>query len=368
MKVLFVNSVCGIRSTGRIVTDLADDFIEKGHECMMAYGRESVPEKYRSVSYRIGTQTDVKINALKARILDNEGFNAKKQTEKFIEWANNYNPDMLWLHNLHGYYINIEILFEWIKSRPDMQVRWTLHDCWPFTGHCAHFSYAKCDSWKTKCNNCSLTGEYPKSFFKDNSCGNFYRKKKAFCGVKDMTLITPSFWLADLVKESFLKDYSVEVKHNTINKSVFKPTSGDFRKDYNIMDKKIVLGVASAWSERKGINDFVKLSQILDGSYKVVLVGVDDTIRKKLPSEIVCVPSTNSARELAEIYTTANVFVNLTYEDNYPMVNLEAQACGTPCVTYRTGGSAESVPTQNVIEQGDINCLVRKIQQICMVK
>ena len=366
MKVLFINSVCGIRSTGRIVTDLADDFIKQGHECMVAYGRESVPEKYKKIAYRIGTNFDVKINALKARFFDNEGFNAKKQTKNFIEWANSYSPDVLWIHNLHGYYINIELLFDWIKSRPDMQVRWTLHDCWSFTGHCAHFSYVHCDSWKNACEHCCQSCEYPKSFFKDNSKENYYRKKKAFCGASKMTLVTPSYWLSDIVKHSFLKDYLIEVQHNTIDKSVFKPTTGTFRRDYNLINKKIVLGVASAWGKKKGLNDFVKLSECLGDSYAVVLVGIDEKIKKNMPEKVICLPSTNSTTDLAEIYTSADVFVNLTYEDNYPTVNLEAQACGTPCLTYRTGGSVESVPSENVVEQGDLAAMVAKIQSLCM--
>lgn len=366
MKVLFINSVCGIRSTGRIVTESAEELIKQGHECRIAYGREAVPEKYKKISYRISTDSDVKINGVRARFLDNEGFNAKAQTEKFIEWANNYNPDLLWLHNLHGYYINIELLFDWIKSRPDMKVFWTLHDCWSFTGHCAHFSFVKCDLWKTDCSNCIQHREYPKSILKRNSKENFRRKKEAFRGVKNMTLITPSFWLADLVKQSFLKDYQIEVRHNTIDKSVFKPTSGTFRTDYGLTDKKIVLGVASAWGEKKGLNDFVKLADILDSSYTIVLVGVDDKTKSRLPECICCVPPTDSASALAEIYTSADVFVNLTYEDNYPTVNLEAQSCGTECLTYRTGGSVENVPPENVVDQGDLAAMVKKIQSICL--
>lgn len=365
MKVLLINSVCGIRSTGRIVTDLAEQYMAKGHECKIAYGREALPEKYQAISYRIGSEMQVKINALKARLLDNEGLNAQKETRAFLAWAENYNPDLLWLHNIHGYYLNFELLFDWIKSRPQMEVRWTLHDCWAFTGHCAHFSYVSCNKWKGGCETCPQTAEYPKSMFRDHSFENYNRKKKAFCGVHHMTLITPSGWLADLVGESFLKDYPVEVVHNTIDRSVFRPTQGDFREKHALMDKKILLGVASAWSERKGLSDFIKLSAMLDESYVLVLVGLSRKQRATLPSSMIGIERTDSKEALAHLYTTADVFVNLTYEDTYPTVNLEAQACGTPCLTYRTGGSVESVPSENITEQGDLDAMLLKIRNIC---
>lgn len=364
MRVLIINSVCGIRSTGRICTDIADKYALQGHEVKIAYGRESVPTKYENISYRIGTKANVRINALKARLLDNDGFNAKKQTREFVKWANNYNPDVLWLHNLHGYYINIELLFEWIKSRPDMEVKWTLHDCWSFTGHCAYFSFIKCYQWKTHCSHCVQKEKYPKSMFVDRCKKNFDRKRKAFCGVKNMKLIVPSNWLKTLVKESFLNEYDVEVQYNTIDQSIFKPTQGDFRKKYHLENKKIVLGVASAWSERKGLHDFIELSKLLDNSFKIVLVGLTEKQIASIPNNILCIERTDSTAQLAEIYTAADVFLNLTYEDNFPTVNLESQACGTPCVTYRTGGSIESVPVENVVEQHNLSDVILKIYRI----
>ena len=360
MKILLINSVCGIRSTGRIVTDIADRYIAEGHECKIAYGRESVPQKYQSLSYRVSSQTDVKWNALKARLFDNEGMNATWATKKFLKWANDYNPDLLWIHNLHGYYINIDLLFQWIKKRPHMQVKWTLHDCWAFTGHCAHFSYVKCDLWKTGCRDCPQKYGYPKSVLLDKSKQSYERKKKAFCGVRNMTLITPSKWLADLTKQSFLNEYPIEIHHNTIDTTVFRPTSSDFREKMGLCDRKIVLGVASAWSERKGLDDFVRLADALCENYAVVLVGLATSPSDK----IICVPKTNSKEALAEIYSAADIFVNLTYEDTYPTVNLEAQSCGTPCLTYETGGSVESVPPQNVVAQGDLSAMIEKIKSM----
>ncbi len=349
-----INSVCGIRSTGRICTDLAEKFESEGHEVRIAYGRENVPEKYEKYAYRIGNGLDARLHGVGTRFFDSHGFCSKGATKKFLKWAEEYSPDLIWLHNLHGYYINVELLFEWIKKHPETEVRWTLHDCWAFTGHCSYFSMAGCEKWREHCGNCPQKKGYPTSFLADNSHNNFDRKRKAFCGVKNMTIITPSRWLAGLVKESFLCEYPVEVQYNKIDTKVFKPTKSDFKARYKIEDKKIILGVASIWDERKGLADFVRLSSMLDEKYVIVLVGVDAQEAEDMPANIIAIERTDSTRELAEIYTAADVFFNPTYEDNYPTTNLEAQSCGTPTVTYRTGGSVESVPQENVVEQGDI--------------
>lgn len=364
MKILMINSVSGIRSTGRICVEIAEEYISNGHEVKIAYGREDVPEKYKEISVRIGSQKDVYLAVLKSRLLDNEGFNNKIPTRKFLKWADDYNPDILWLHNLHGYYINIEMLFNWIKTRPAMKVKWTLHDCWTFTGHCAHFTLAKCDKWKTQCQKCTQVRIYPKGVLLDNSTNNYLNKKRLFTKIKDMELIVPSNWLADLVKQSFLKEYPIKVVRNKIDTLVFRYRESDFRERYNLLDKKIVLGVASDWSDKKGLSDFIKLSQLLDEQFVVVLVGVTKKQKKLIPSNIIIMERTNNAIELAEIYSASDVFLNLTYEDNYPTVNLEAQACGTPCLTYRTGGSPESVYPLNTIDVGDLNMLINRIYEI----
>lgn len=396
MKILMINSVCGIRSTGRICTDLAKKLEEDNHEVKIAYGRvDEVPEQFQKFAVRIGNNLDLKLHAVRTRLLDQHGFGSKQTTKEFLKWADNYNPDMLWLHNIHGYYINVEMLFEWIKKRPNMQVKWTLHDCWAFTGHCAYFTMAGCEKWKTHCISCEQKSKYPTSNVIDNCKKNFDRKKKAFTGVKNMTLITPSKWLADLTRESFLREYPVEVHYNTIDTTIFKPTLSDFRKKYQLEGKKVVLGVASVWDERKGLKDFVRLSKMLDDSYVIVLVGLtqeqlnteqkncmeekvvpenlditeDSIIRKyngcAIPADvrilykeitgmsfvnvsakatnIICIPRTNNVKELAEIYTAADILVNPTYEDNYPTVNLEAQACGTKVITYNIGGCLETL-------------------------
>lgn len=372
MKYLMINVVCGIRSTGRICTDLAEELECQGNDVKIAYGREEVPEQYQKYAVRIGNNMDVKLHALRARVFDDCCFGSKRATEKFIEWVKVWDPDVIHLHNIHGYYINIKVLFEYLKSlNGSKKIIWTLHDCWAFTGHCSHFTAVNCDKWKNGCYACPQKREYPQSLFFDRSKRNWEIKKQLFTEISNMSFVTPSNWLAELVKASFLSKYEVEVKHNTIDLAVFKPTFGDFRQQYNIMNMRIVLSVASAWSKKKGLDDLVQLSLLLPDEWIVVLVGltkkqIRDVSRKS--KRILGIERTNSARELAEIYTASDVFVNLTYEDTYPTVNLESQACGTPCITYRTGGSVESVPEENVVEQGDLQGLLRKLEWISKSK
>ena len=364
MKVLIINSVCGIGSTGRICTSIAREFQKNGHTVKIAYGRDPfVPEEFRDLAVQIGRPLDVRLHGLRTRLLDEHGFGSSQATRRFLKWAEEYDPDMVWLHNIHGYYINVEMLFAWIKSRPQMQVKWTLHDCWAFTGHCSYFQFVRCSKWQQQCHHCSQKRKYPSSQLCDNSRRNYERKRRAFTGVSNMTIITPSHWLADLVGQSFLKEYPVEVVYNTIDTSIFRPTPGDFRVRHGLEGKKIVLGVASTWSPRKGLDDFVKLAGMLDDRYAIVLVGVSRAQMAQLPKGIIALERTNSTKELAEIYTAADVFVNPTYEDNYPTVNLEAQACGTQVITYNTGGCAETIQNDGgiVIEQS-----AQKIAEILM--
>lgn len=344
MKVLFINSVCGIGSTGKIVGALAEDLEKQGHEVTIAYGRDgNVPDRYKPFARRIGSDPDVKLSALRTRLLDDHGFANELATRKFLKWAESYDPDLLWLHNIHGYYLHVGLLFDWIKSRPQMQVKWTLHDCWAFTGHCAYFTMAGCEKWKTGCGGCPEKGSYPASALLDNSRKNFLNKQSAFTGVRNMTLITPSAWLAELVKQSFLGQYPVEVCRNTIDTRIFCPTPGDFRKRMGLEGKTIILGVAGVWDRRKGLEDFLMLREMLDDGCVIVLIGLTRQQIEGLPRGVLGISRTNNARELAEIYTAADVFFNPTYEDNYPTVNLEAESCGTRVITYDTGGCAETL-------------------------
>lgn len=358
MNILMINVVCGIRSTGRICTDLADALTEQGHTVKIAYGREEVPDKYKKYAIKIGTDLDVKLHGVKARLLDKSGFGSKRATINFIEWVRKYNPDVIHLHNIHGYYINIEVLFDYLRTC-GKKIIWTLHDCWAFTGHAAYCEAANCTRWKSGCCKCPKRNDYPISFF-DNSKRNWEKKRSIFTNIPNLQIVTPSNWLARLVKQSFICEYPVSVIHNGIDTSIFKPVdSSELRKKLDIGNKKVILGVAAVWDQRKGLDDFIKLNDLIDrNEYQIILVGLKQKQIDNIPAGIIGISRTNSAQELVELYSLAYVFVNPTYEDNYPTTNLEAIACGTPVITYDTGGSTESVPNENIVKKGEINKII----------
>lgn len=376
MKVLMINVVCGIRSTGRICTDLATALEAQGHEVKIAYGRENVPEQFQKYAVRIGTDLDVKLHGVKARLLDGAGFGSKRATEKFIEWAKEYDPDVIHLHNIHGYYINVEVLFNYLKVC-GKKIIWTLHDCWAFTGHTPYCDSVNCERWIRGCYECPLIKAYPSSFV-DKSKQNWKKKKEIFTGVRGMMIITPSEWLAGLVKKSFLAEYPVKVINNGIDTSKFYHIESDFRKKNGLEGKLVLLGVATVFDDMKGYSDFLKLREMLGDEYRIVLVGLTKEQIKNLPKGILGIERTSSIKELAEIYSAADLFLNLSYCENYPTVNIEAMSCGTPVLTYKTGGSPEIVEEYGgiVVEQGDIesvNMTVREVykkgrERICINK
>lgn len=340
MKVLQINSVCGIGSTGRIASDIHNSLIAKGHESYIAFGRD-LPKNCDN-AIRIGTKMDNYTHVAKTRILDKHGFGSKKATIEFIDKLKKLDPDIIHLHNIHGYYINVEILFEYLRET-NKAVVWTLHDCWSFTGHCSHFDYIGCEKWKTSCFNCPQKKEYPKSFFIDNSEWNYNKKKEIFSSLDNMCIITPSNWLENLVKNSFLAKYDTVTIHNGIDLSIFKPIENGFRKKYNLENKFIILGVSSVWNQRKGFEEYIEISNKLNDNEVIVLVGVSEKQKQNLPKNIVGITKTDNTEELAGIYSSADIFLNLTLEDTYPTVNLEAIACRTPVITYNTGGAKETV-------------------------
>lgn len=333
-------------STGGIMMKEHRELLAAGEDSYVFWGRGREAEKPNEMKF--ASDVEVKLDVLQTRIDGKAGFHSKAATKRLLARLDEIKPDVVHLHNLHGYYVNVEMLFEWL-AKHGCRVEWTLHDCWAFTGHCAYFTYVKCAQWKDRCaysKPCSQLNTYPKTYSKVSCSWNYEQKKRVFNLVppERMKLITPSQWLANLVGESFLKGYPVEVRHNTIDIDVFKPTPSNFRERYNIGDRFMILGVASPWTERKGLDDFVRLAGELDsGKFAIVLVGLSVKQIKAMPGGIVGLSRTDSREELAGIYSTADVFFNPTTEDNFPTVNLEAEACGTSVVTYGTGGCSETV-------------------------
>lgn len=341
MKIVQINTFSN-KSTGTIMMNIHNKLKEEKIESYVVWGRGRKAQD--STEIYMNDKIGIYWHGLYTRFTDKVGFASKRATRKLIKKLDKIKPDIIHLHNIHGYYINIEILFNYIKKN-NIKVVWTLHDCWAFTGHCSHFELIGCEKWKECCNCCEQKSKYPKSFV-DNSNWNYQRKKELFTGL-NMTIVTPSQWLANLVKQSFLKQYEVKVINNGIDTNIFKPRKSDFRKKFNIEDKKIILGVASDWTKEKGLYDFYKLSKKLDDDVKIVLVGLNKRQVKEIPNNIIGIERTENAQQLAEIYTTADIYFNPTYADNFPTTNLEALACGTPVFTYNTGGSIECLNESN---------------------
>ena len=341
MKYLFINSVAGFGSTGRIAAEKCRELIKEGHECVLAFGRDKA-NCNDIATYQIGSSLDYKVHGLRTRLLDDHGFGSKGATRRFLEWVKQYDPDVIWLHNVHGYYIHIGLLFQYLKGC-GKKIIWTLHDCWSFTGHCAYFDFVGCDKWKTGCCACPQKGSYPTSLGLDNSRRNYERKKTLFTGIPNLTLTVPSYWLEARVKQSFLGEYPVEVVYNTINREIFKPTPSDFRQKHGLEGKKIILGVASVWDARKGLKDFVALSELLDDRYKIALIGLSQEQIASLPKAILGLPRTNSMQELAQAYSAADVYVNPSTEETFGMTAMEARCCGTEAVVYQNTACEEIV-------------------------
>ena len=341
MKYLFINSVAGFGSTGRIAAEKCRELMAEGHECVLAFGREKANcEDIPTV--QIGTPLDYKVHGLRCRLMDDHGFGSKAATKRFLDWVKQYDPDVIWLHNIHGYYIHIGLLFDYLRQC-GKEILWTLHDCWAFTGHCAYFDFARCDRWKTGCHDCPQKKSYPDSQGLDGSRSNYAKKKALFTGIPNLRLTVPSFWLEKRVRQSFLRDYPVEVIYNTINRDIFKPTPGDFREKHGLEGKIILLGVASVWDARKGLQDFVELSGMLDDRYKIVLIGLTAEQIASLPKSMLGLPRTNSMTELVQAYTAADIFLNPSVEETFGMTAMEARACGTEAVVYEDTACEEIV-------------------------
>ena len=358
MKVFQINCDCGCYSTGRIVSDIAAFLEKNGDESVIAYGRDYKETGVKSI--KVGTKLGVYFHAFFARLTDSCGLHSVRATQNLIKSIIEYSPDIIHLHNIHGYYVSYPKLFSFLKkyNRP---VVWTLHDCWSFTGHCSHFATIDCNKWKRGCHNCPLKNDYPKSLL-DFSRRNFGLKRKYFTCLENVTLVTPSNWLSGLAKQSFLSKYQIETINNGINSKSFQRNKTDIFKKYGCETKKVLLGVASTWTAKKGLNDFVKLSALITSDYQIFLVGLSKHQISRLPQTIKAIEKTFDTSELVELYSSSFAFLNLTYEDTYPTVNLEAQCCGLPVITYRTGGSVESVPKSQVVEQGDLQAIINLIE------
>lgn len=356
-------------STGRIMQEIGDLAMLHGWESYIAYsrGRDGVPD-CTSQLIPIGNRWSVAWHGVVTRLLDRHGLASTQATRELIRKVDDLNPDIIHIHNIHGYFLNYRLLFDYL-SRQSVPVIWTVHDCWLYTGHCYYYSARGCNGWQTGCGHCPQQREFPASWLTDRSARNFTDKRRAFTSLpyERLTLVPVSAWMAGEMEHSFLKDCRMRVIHNGIDTEVFAPQDGsDLLAHYGLEGKHILLGVASIWSREKGLEDFIRMAPLLHEDERIVLVGIDDRTARRLPAGIIPIRRTANVHQLAELYSAATAFVNATWQDNYPTVNLEAIACGTPVVTYRTGGSTESITpaTGMVVPQGDIEAMLAAVRQI----
>ena len=378
-KLFYISGSVNFGAPGRIVEQLGLLAQKHGYEVLVAHStRNENPTQLPH--FAMTTKCDEVMHAAGAKFMDLHGLLSSRKTQQMVERIKDYQPDIIHLHNIHGYFCNFKVLFEYLDSI-DTPVVWTMHDCWPFTGRCFHFVGVDCYKWRTGCHDCKAEPGYTVSKYYDRSKELYALKKRLFSSVKRLTLVPVSDWQAAFLKDSFLKDCNVHTIHNGVDIEKFRPMNGNRLRDKHKLDGKfVILGVASPWNTRKGLDDFYRLRTMLSDEFAVVMVGLTSKQIEKLPNGIIGIARTESQQELAEYYSMADVFVNLTYLDTFPTVNLEALACGTPVVTYRTGGSPEAIadvaceleyktgalryPTGMVVEQGDVEGIIRSIREL----
>ena len=369
-RLLQINPVVRVStSTGRIMQEIGELAMQNGWESYVAYskGRDGI-RTCASHTIPIGNKWDTWMHGLETRLLDRHGLASVSVTYDFIKHLKEISPDIVHIHNIHGYFLNYPVLFEYL-SKSGIPVVWTVHDCWLYTGHCYYYSYIQCNKWESGCGDCPQKRKFPASWWLDRSARNYQDKREAFTSMPHdkLTIVPVSDWIRGEMSRSFLKGYPFRVIHNGIDTEVFTVYGAEeVKRKYGWQGKHVLLGVASIWSEEKGLPDFIKLAQQLRDDEMIVLVGVTEEQKSQLPQNVYGIRRTENIRELAQLYSAADVFVNPTWQDNYPTVNLEAIACGTPVVTYRTGGSVEAVTedTGFIVEQGDVKGLLDAVRVI----
>ena len=367
MKLLQINVCANSGSTGRIAESIGRFVMSNGWESVIAYGRYA--NKSENQLIKIGNKLDMIVHGILTRIFDNHsfGFSSRRATLNFIKEIDRIKPNIIHIHNSHGYYLNTEILFNYL-SKKDIPIIWTQHDCWAFTGHCSHFDFVGCDKWKTECHNCPQKNEYPKSLLNDRSRKNYHNKKKIFNSLNNLTIVSVSKWLSEKVNESFLKNYNSKVIYNGVDLKLFYPKKSrtEIDEKHSLNGKYLLLGVATTWSERKGLQDFVKLSKLLDNTFVIVLIGLDKNQLENLPENIIGLDRTESQEELCSFYSSADLFLNLSVEETFGLTTAEALSCGVPSIVYNVTACPELISEETgfVVERQDINELFNTIKKI----
>lgn len=351
-RLLQIDSCLGVLSTGRISEGIAKIALEQGWECFIAHGARYVGNTIQT-AYQIETRLGEYFHFAKSFLFDAHGLGSVKATKALIQYVKTIKPDVIQLHCIHGYYLNYKLLFEYL-SYAKIPVVWTQHDSWAFSGHCSYSGFANCEKWKSECFNCPLRNRYPRSLI-DMSRRNYRLKRQLFTSVGNLTIVSVSRWLDSVVGESFLKRYPRSVIYNGIDTTVFRRYTESVKKKHNIEKSHFLLAVSSAWSEEKGLNDYINLSALLPDDYCIVLVGVNDSLRHRLPKQIVSIPRTDSKQELAALYSNADFVTSLSYCETMGLTVAEGMACGTPAIVYDNTAQPELITPEvgYVVKTGD---------------
>ena len=366
MKLLQINSCLGVQSTGRISEGIGDVARTKGWNTYIAHGARYVGTT-KMQSYQIGSKCSEYLHYVKSLLLDSHGLGSRLATRRLVNQIKEIKPDIIHLHNIHGYYLNYEILFEYL-AQSGIPVVWTLHDCWSFTGHCAHFVSVNCMKWKKQCFQCPLTQRYPKALV-DNSIRNFKLKKSLIDKLQgQLTIVPVSAWLATQTEQSFFSHQRIEYIYNGIDVSSFSPqNTHNVISKYRLEGKTVLLGAATAWSEAKGFSDYIALRQKLSSNYVIIMVGLSEDKIEELPDGIIGIKRTQSVQELAELYSTADIVLSLSRAETFGLTVVEGMACGTPAIVYNNTAAPELITntTGLIVENtGDIDGLVVAIKEI----
>lgn len=365
MRIFQLNTFCGVKSTGRIALEIAKLVKLDGGECRIGYGVPSISTDSEPFAYQIGSPMERKLHGAIRKLMDGEGLGSKRATQRLLSELDHFDPQLVHFHNLHGCYLHLPTLFDYLANR-SLPVVWTLHDCWPFTGHCAYFDYARCEKWQNGCAHCPQQRSYPTCIGLDGSKRNYRIKKELFTKLKDLTFVAPCEWMKQPLGNSFLGNYPVRVIPNGVNLSTFRPTASDLKARYALGEKRVILSVALEWDERKGLRYLIQAAARLGNDYRFVVIGLSREQMEMLPQNMLGIEHTENVDELAAWYTLADCFANPTMEDNMPMVNLEALACGTPVAVFATGGCPEAVDEScgMVVPKADVAGLCKAIAQL----
>lgn len=365
-----INVTANWGSSGTIAENIGRIALEKGWRSIIAYGRQS--KQSNSELIKIGNTFDFYYHIAGTRLFDKHGLMSAKATQKFVAQLESIKPDIVHLHNIHGYYLNYPILFDYLK-RNKISVVWTLHDCWAFTGHCGHFIRVNCERWKTQCHNCPLTQGYPESWWTDRSEKNYILKKNIFSGLENLHIVTVSQWLANMAQQSFLGTHPIQCIYNGIDIETFKYRNCKENVCHKLRipkEKHILLGVSNVWPDSKGLPDYLKLRTCLDDNYVIVLVGLDKKKISSLPQGIIGLERTKDVLELVNLYSSADAVLSLSSAETFGLTIAEGMACGTPGIVYNNTSQPELITNETgaIVDQGDIKGLANTIISICKNK